>query len=458
MAINLTVIILIKQRSCFVQTFYDRKNELASLDEIRVQAKTFACFTVVIGRRRIGKTELLKHFLKTKCKKNQSAYLFTARSSEPVLCQQWQKDLEEQLSLKIFGQTATLHELFEQIFVFSESHSFTLVVDEFQDLENVNRAFFSQLQNLWDSYKGRSKINLIVAGSAFSMMTRIFQDAKEPLFGRATHHIHLKPFAPSAVKAILADFNPRYTSEDLLCLYMLSGGVAKYIFLLMEAKAATKKKMLEYVARSTSPFLTDGKEILVSEIGKDYGTYFSILGLVSAGLTSQSEIDSVIKKNCGSYLQNLEKTFSAVRPVRPLFSKPGSRNVRYQISDSYLRFYFRFVWANQSLVELGQLDSLKEIILRDYETFSGKSLEEYFAEKISEEKKMTQIGGWWDKKSQNEIDIIALNAVSKNAEIIEVKRSKKKIDLKSLEQKAESVKANLSGYKISLKGLSMDDM
>lgn len=439
-------------------TFYDRKNEIAALKEILAQSKNSACFTVLIGRRRVGKTELLKHFLETECEKKHGAYLFTSRSTEAVLCRQWQLSLEEQLGLKIFGTVSSLQQLFEQVLLFSHTTPFTLVIDEFQDLESVNRAFFSELQNLWDSHKAESKINLIVAGSVFSMMTRIFQDAKEPLFGRATHRLVLKPFTPSALKMILSDFNPKYTNEDLLCLYMLSGGVAKYVFLLMNSGATTKQKMLNYATDLTSPFLTDGKELLISEIGRDYGTYFSILGLIAAGLTSQSEIDSVVQKNTGAYLLNLEKNFSVISPVRPLFSKPGSRNVRYQITDCYLRFFFRFVWENQSLVELGRLDLLKEIIQRDYQTFTGKTLESYFCAKLAEEKPYTQLGGWWDKKSQNEIDIIALNSVEKTADIFEVKRQKKKIDLATIRQKAAQIEENLSGYETSFAGLSIEDM
>lgn len=216
--------------------------------------------------------------------------------------------------------------------------------------------------------------------------------------------------------------------------------------------------MIAYAVHSTSPFLTDGKELLQSEIGKEFGIYFSILGLISSGLTSQSEIDSLILKNTGSYLRNLEKTFSVITPIRPLFSKPGSRNLRYLISDPYLRFYFKFIWAHQSLIELGQYDTLKEIILNEYNTFTGKTLESYFLAKIAEEEKLTDLGSWWDKKSQNEIDIIALNAIKKTAKIYEVKRQKNKIHLSQLKEKAAFLNENLKDYSVILEALSMNEM
>ena len=437
-----------------MEKFYDRIRELDTLSQIEKQSEKSACFTVLTGRRRIGKTQLLKHFISDK----KSAYLFTSRNAERSLCEQWQKKLEESIGLKIFGTIETLSDLFEQIMAYSQNQHFTLVIDEFQDIEYINKAFFSQMQNIWDSQKAGSKINLIVCGSIYSLMTKIFKDDKEPLFGRATHTIHLKPFTPSAVKRILQDFNPKYKAEDLLCLYMLSGGVAKYIFLLMNADATTKSKMIDSVCNMASPFLVDGRDILISEIGKDYGIYFSILQAISRGLTSQSEIDSIIQKNTGAYLQNLQKVFGITEQIRPLLSKIESRNARWQIVDEYMLFYFRFIYSHQDLIELGNYDMLKELILRDYETFTGKTLERYFTAKLQEEEMVTKIGGWWNKKSLNEIDIIAINDLEKSCRIYEVKRQAKNIHLDKVHDKANVFMQNIPDYTHEVLGVSMDDM
>jgi AAA+ ATPase superfamily predicted ATPase len=437
-----------------MEKFYDRTNELNALAQIEKQSEKTACFTVLTGRRRIGKTQLLKHFIDDK----KSTYLFTSRSAEKSLCEQWQKTLEEGIGLKIFGKVESLSDLFEQIMKYSQTNHFTLVIDEFQDIEYVNKTFFSQMQNIWDSHKSSSKLNLIVCGSIYSLMTKIFKDEKEPLFGRSTHYINLKPFTPSVVKTILQDFNPKYRQEDLLCLYMLSGGVAKYIFLLMNSGAITKAKMLDSVCNMASPFLVDGRDILISEIGKDYGIYFSILQAISRGLTTQSEIDSVIQKNTGAYLQNLQKVFGIIEQIRPLLSKPESRNTRWQIVDEYMLFYFRFIYSHQDLIELGNYDMLKEFILRDYETFTGKTLERYFKAKLQEEGNITKIGSWWDRKAMNEIDIISINDLEKSCNIYEVKRQAKKIHLAKVQAKATIFMQNLITYTQNVFGLSMDDM
>ena len=220
--------------------------------------------------------------------------------------------------------------------------------------------------------------------------------------------------------------------------------------------------MIDYVTGITSPFLIDGKDILVSEMGKDYGVYFSILALISRGLTAQNEIDSVIQKNTGAYLANLYKVYNVIKPIRPLYSKKESRNARWQITDCYLRFYFRFIYANQSLVELGQYDLLKSVILRDYETFTGKTLEQYFTNKINEERQLTRIGGWWDRKGENEIDVIAVNDFENTCDFYEVKRQAGRINLLKLAEKVNNfksaVKPVIDGYSIQTLGLSMNDM
>ena len=288
--------------------FYDRINELEILTRIEKQSTETACFTIMVGRRRIGKTSLLLR----SSEGQKLLYLFVFRNSEAVLCSQFQQQAKEALGLQIYGTINRFADLFEQLLIFAQNEHYTLIIDEFQDFDNINRSIFSEIQNLWDRYKDRIKLNFIACGSIYSLMMKIFENNKEPLFGRLTSKIALKPFTISVIKDILKDYNPNYTADDLLFLYMLTGGVSHYIALLMNAKAVTYKKMLDFVTRSDSPFLNEGKELLVSEFGRDYSIYFSILQLIAAGKTTQSEIDSIIGKNTGAYLANLEKQFTNI--------------------------------------------------------------------------------------------------------------------------------------------------
>ena len=407
----------------------------------------------MVGRRRIGKTSLLLESVKG----TKYLYLFVSRTSEPLLCEQFQKDAAQALGIQIFGTITRFRDLFEQLLIFGTKEHYTLIIDEFQEFANVNSSIFSEIQNLWDQYKGRAKINFIASGSIYSMMMKIFENRKEPLFGRLTSKITLQPFSVRVIKEILNDYNPKYTSEDLLCLYMLTGGVPKYIALLMEAEATKKNKMLDMVTSPDSPFIGEGKDLLVSEFGKEYGTYFSILQLIASGKNTQSEIDSVIGKNTGAYLANLEREYSLITKNRPMFSKPESRKNRWSLNDNYLRFWFRFIFPNQSLIEMGKYDMLREVIDRGYEQYSGLILEKYFRAKIAEEKRITDIGSYWDNKGENEIDVIAINDLDKTAIAAEVKRNSNKIDMDILQSKVHSVK-ELAKYEIELQGLSLENM
>ncbi|MBE8722739.1 ATP-binding protein [Sphingobacterium pedocola] len=434
--------------------FYNRHTELALLENILKQSGEIARFQAIIGRRRVGKTSLLIESVKGE----KYLYLFVSRKNEHLLCQQFQNDAEQMLGLRIFGTINYFRDLFEQLLLFALQEHFTLIIDEFQEFENVNPSVFSDIQNLWDQYKDRAKINLIVCGSVYSLMTKIFEHNKEPLFGRLTSKMILQPFKVNVVKEILKDYNPDFEPEDLLCLYMISGGVAKYIELLMDAGAVTKNQMLDMITRSDSPFLGEGKDILITEFGKEYGTYFSILQLIASGKNTQREIDSIIEKNTGSYLNNLEQHYSLIIRNKPIFSKPNSRKGRWRLKDHYLSFWFRFIYPHQALIEIGRLDLLREFIEKGYEQYSGLVLEQYFREKISLEERVTEMGNFWDSKGQNEIDIVALNHLDKTATLAEVKRNPKKIDLRILEQKAGALQKELAQFQIKFLGLSLEDM
>ena len=101
---------------------------------------------------------------------------------------------------------------------------------------------------------------------------------------------------------------------------------------------------------------------------------------------------------------------------------------------------------------------VKQFILRDYETFTGKTLERYFIAKLQEEGNLTKIGGWWDRKSENEIDIITINELDKSCKVYEVKRQANRLKLDKVESKAQYFMQNLPGYSHNVFGLSIDDM
>lgn len=435
--------------------FYDRRTELDILQRNWEKSKSQSLFTVLVGRRRIGKTSLL---MQTE-KRHNLLYLYVSKDNEHVLVEKFQKSAESVLGFHIYGKLDTFAQFFEQMMIYGKDHHFTLVFDEFQNFLKVNNAIPSHIQEIWDRYHTEAKVNLIACGSIYNMMHKIFDNEDEPLYGRKDCDIKLRPFRINVVKQILRDFNPEYEPEDLLCLYMITGGVAKYVSQLMDGGATTKEAMLRWATEAGSPFLNEGSELIMSEFGKDYSNYLSILQKIAGGMTTQSQLDDLIGKNTGPYLKNLEEDYNYVHKLQPLFSKPGSRNIRWYIDDCFLSFWFRFVLPNQALVEIGRNELLYEIVEKDYCDYSGYMLEHYFRQKYREEERVTIVGRYWDRKGNNEIDLIALNEFDKKAVVAEIKRNKARYDSKRLDEKYQTIKAELGKYKeIRLIGLSMEDM
>jgi AAA+ ATPase superfamily predicted ATPase len=222
--------------------FYDRKTELADLALNRALSEKTASFTVLTGRRRVGKTMLILESVKDQ----KHLYLFVSRKTEALLCAEFQKEAEEALGLRIFGLIADFAALFEQLLRFAETTPYTLIIDEFQEFERINPAIFGVIQNLWDRYRDRAKINFIVCGSVYSLLMKIFEHGKEPLFGRMTAKISLRPFGVSVLKEILGDYNSRYVPEDLLCLYMLRNCVIITCSIISFAPCSSNSQKAEF--------------------------------------------------------------------------------------------------------------------------------------------------------------------------------------------------------------------
>ena len=433
--------------------FYDREKEIELLKEIEENSKDFAQMTILIGRRRVGKTTLIKNAFQAK----DAIYFFVAKKNELLLCEEFAREVEEKLGL-FLGNFQKFPQLFKALMLQSRNRNFTVIIDEFQEFDHIDASIFSDIQNIWDSYKEDSKMNLICCGSIYSIMKKIFENHKEPLYGRATSKLIVNPFTISVIKQILTDFNPNYKSEDLLAFYMITGGIAKYVEQLIVNKAFTKSKIIDTVFKNSSFFIDEGRAVLIDEFGKDYGNYFSILSLMASSKNERSEIENILNMQIGGYLDRLEKDFNIIKRIRPFGAKESSRNNRYKIEDNFLNFWFRFMYKYRSAVEIGNLEYVKKIVERDYETFSGLVLEKYFRAVLIESNRFSAIGNYWNKKGENEIDIIAVNDYEKIINFYEVKRHKKRISLPLLENKSREIAKRYPDYKIEYIGLSLEDM
>lgn len=434
--------------------FYDRGKEIRELQRLDDMANNTAQFTVLMGRRRTGKTTLMTEALKERS----YLYFFIGKKAEQIQCLDFQKQVESVLGLHIHGQISSFATLLEEILIYSKQHKTTVIIDEFQRLSDIGDGIISDIQRVWDKHQSEAHIHLIACGSIYNMMKRIFEDRNEPLFGRKTARIDLKPFSTSVLKQILHDYNPNFTPEDLLMLYAITGGVAKYVAQLMDDGCKTWEDMIRDVCRPSSIFLEEGTELLVGEFGRKFQIYYSILQLIASGMTSQSEIDSVIEKNTGRYLDTLENEYSLIKKRRPMWAKPNSQGVKFYIDDCFLMFWFRFVESNRSYVELGKFNLLEETIRKDYTQFSGLVLEKYFRQMYGEKERVTEVSQWWDCQGKNEIDLIALEDLDHHAVVAEVKRNPEKYKSKEFEEKYQHIRKYLKGYDVDLIGLSLKDM
>lgn len=439
--------------------FFDRETEFEKLREIEELSHEVAQFTIITGRRRIGKTAMVKKYYE----KSTILYFFVARKAETELCEIFIDEIRTKLNIPMLeGKGMTFATIFKFIMELSQTKHITLFIDEFQDFYRINSSIYSDMQNIWDSYKNKAQINLIVAGSVNTLMNKIFKDKKEPLFGRQTNTINVRPFKPLVLKQIMSEYCPDYKNSDLLALYTLTGGVAKYVELFIDRKKFTERTMLDMFFERDSYFLQEGKNMLVDEFGKDYGIYFSILTLIAQGRNTRSEIESILNiKELSGYLKNLNEEYGLIRKMQPIYEKSTNKNVHYSINDQFLSFWFRFVYKYTHIIEAEGNDKLKAIAKRDFNTVSGKALESYFIDVLKESGIYTRLGYWHDRKGENEIDIIAEDEVDNKIEFIEIKRQSKNFDRKILEAKSQTfLKAigTFKDYEITYRGLSIEDM
>ncbi|MDL2212372.1 ATP-binding protein [Bacteroides sp. OttesenSCG-928-N06] len=439
--------------------FYNRETELAALSKMRdLSFNVHSQMTVLTGRRRIGKTSLILE----SCKGTETIYLFVNRGNEAALCKSFAETIVREFDIFVPEETSFAR-LFTFLMELGERKKYNLVIDEFQEFFYINQVVYSQIQDIWDRYRKKSHVNLIVSGSVYTLMNRIFKEYKEPLYGRADSVMKLSPFSTNVIKDILKDYKSDYSNDDLLALYTFTGGVPKYMELFMNQGATDLEAMVDFMIRSESPFISEGNILLIQEFGRKYGNYFSILTAIANGKNTIPEIEeSMGDASVTGHLKRLEEDYELIKKKRPIFAKEGTQTVRYEISDMFLRFWFRYFTKYSDLIESQNLPLLADIIKKDYPTYSGLTLEIYFRQKMMESYRFRNIGSWWEgKKSteQNEIDIVGIYADNKRAFVGEVKRQHKNFKPELFNAKVEAIRNKvLFKYEIEVKYLTLDDM
>ncbi len=422
--------------------FHNRENELKQLNRISDLSSRQFFFLRITGRRRIGKTELIKEWTRTQQAK--VLYFYVTRQNEVTLLAEFKQVLALNFPEYQAVEFAGMSQFIQTLFDLYLRHHIITIFDEFQELQWSAPHTFSIIQREIDRRQEHLKGMLVVVGSLQSMMTRLFDDAKQPLFGRLNASLHCTSFSPVSLEDLF--LKNGVAIRNRLDLYTVFHGIPFYYKLIDDYKL-WQKSIFDIIATlildKNSILVDEGRQLLLSEFGKQYSAWFSILKAVAMGNTRLSEIvnqSGVPLENINRYLNELVKYFQLIERRQPLGAKPGGKISRYYISDRFVEFWFRFVYRYQSMLEIGATAALAELIKRDFLVYQGRVFEEYCKELLIEKNQLgeitfDEIGNWWDR-GDTEIDIITVNHRSKTIIFYECKLQERRYKAQELQSKA----------------------
>lgn len=430
--------------------FYNRKHELEELERVWKLCEKSAHLTLISGRRRVGKTELVKKF----CEGRESLYFFIGRKNLPLLLEEMSAVAKS--GIDNFPMIMKFDEWLE--FLLSSAKKGTVIFfDEFQNFKYVDGSAFSDFQKVFDRLKNRLQIHIIVAGSHITLMNRIFSESKEPLFGRATEKYLLKPMPFKDVCGMLSEIKINAIEEQVRW-YAVFGGMPKY-YVIAEEQGLKGKDIFSaletLLLRDFAPLKEEALSVLSEEFGSERPSYFSILEAVALGSSEMTTIankSAIEIKSISKYLGVLVKDFRyldyevPVTEERPWKSKKG----RYFLNDNFFRFWFKYIYRNRSDYEIGNYNPIMEKIRNDFNALAGREFEKICMEFLNEINlrgdapfKFSKIGRWWQR--DKEIDLMALNSETKEILFCECKwhdKTDAKKILAELKEKAKYVDWN----------------
>ncbi|MEW6062919.1 MAG: ATP-binding protein [Nanoarchaeota archaeon] len=429
--------------------FYNRRNELISLEEIFNFAGKKPQFLMIYGRRRIGKTILAEEFIKNK----KALYFFIGEKEKIDLLNEFSDIIFEKFKEEIYQKPkfSSFEEFFELIFKLSQKEKLIIVLDEFQNFMNVDKSVFSTLQKLWDKYN-HSKVMLIVIGSYVGLMKRLFRDSKKPLFGRLTQQINLKQFSFRDSFKVMKSLK-KLRIKEAIEVYSFLGGIVKYIIYLEEYWKNINFFIENCFLKEFAPLREEGRQILSLEFGRYRKSYFSILEAISLGNTKPIEISNktglkILTIN--KYLYELTNEYEFLEKITPVTENElKTRKVFYKIKDNFFNFWFRFIYKNLSKFESKDFSYILEDIKQNLNAIVGFKFEDICKEFLINSKSFnfSKIGTWWghyrdkeNKRNEIEIDLIALNENTKEITFCECKWRDKVDAKKILNELKEKVK------------------
>lgn len=408
--------------------FIDREEELEILGS-RYESDR-AEFLVLYGRRRVGKTELVKHFVKGKG----SVYHLVSRETEKDQIREFKESLS-----RTYPEFSDLVEDWETLLTkLGEKEKPVLVIDEFQYLIETNGEILRRFQKVWDEVLKNSDIKLILTGSSVGMMETEVLGYRSPLYGRRTGQLRLKPFTLKDIKELF----PSKTFTELIEIYSILGGIPYYLEQ-FDTDSSLEDNISNHILRKDSVLREEAVNLLREEL-RESKNYFSVLKAVSSGKTTFNRISNetgIKKSSLSKYLIRLQE-LHLIEKRDPVTASKGSKSGRYYLSDNYLDFWFRYIFPNQSFLEQKPELFYKDVIEPDLDIYISKKFEDICIEFIVQTTEIyPKVGRWW--YGEDEIDIVALNENDGRILLAECKWSKKPVDmslLKSLKEKASQVR------------------
>lgn len=420
--------------------FWDREHELVYLE--KQYEKPGSNLVIIYGRRRVGKTTTIARFTGNK----PNITFLADRAMETTLMQRLLSGVARFLDDDLLAQVSppswdwVLNQFLQRA---DFGQKIVLVIDEFQSLAQVNTAFPSILQRLWDNQLKDKNLMVILCGSLVGMMYQTALAYESPLYGRRTGQIRMRPLTFAALREAF----PQKSFNETVELYAVSGGVPVYV------EALTEGPLLEQISGCVlDPMgrLYDEPRFVLSGEVSDTTTFFSILQVIAAGERRQTQIASKLGLSTSylsSYLRML-LDLEVLEKRMPVTANPQrSRRSLYFIGDHFFDFWFRYVYPYQSELESGRPAIARDDIVQSFDLFVSRAFEDCvrsWLERLDEQNQLPfplhKIGSWWDKNT--EIDVVALNNTSKDVLFGECKWSQTPVGLdvlKNLYNKASQV-------------------
>ncbi len=403
-----------------LQLFVDRQRELQFLEE---HYKTGTAELIVLyGRRRVGKTELTLKFSRNK----PHIYFLADRRPETELIQELKQRMSLHLQDESFAKLSLTGwiELFQEFTKWNKKAPTIIVIDEFPELIEANRATPSVFQKIWDQNLKNTRTMLILLGSSIAMMETEVLNYKSPLYGRRTGQWKVEPLKIHH----LHPFFPDYSLEDLIRVYACLGGVPAYLKKFNPQNSFWQNVQQKILAKGE--FLYEEAEFLLREELREPRNYSAILRAIAQEAQTYGEIlnKTGIDKSILSKYASVLEDLGFIRRTHPIGAKAKPRKGQYAIADNYLDFWFRYISPNKTELEAGNTGTILDKIRQNHDVYTGRVFEEVateFLTKMAASQRLpftfTSIGKWWFKET--EIDLIALDEEKQTATFIETKWS-----------------------------------